>query len=497
MPATSIKVLTNGQRLVVNSLVSPDTATAVPVFSDAAMTQPVTLPINVPADTVFFLSDAWSTALQMAVSQADGTVLGPYTVRPLINSHVIVAPRATNLQDQDDLSGLYLTINEAPLSLSRFLARGTGVNADAATNDAALAAAMTAAGGTTSDPSGTVITVPAGDYRMSATSTVPTKTILRGLGRGGVQFKAAPNFPTSSAMFNLGGANIAFGTRLEDMQLDCSDIAGTTGVYSNRINEQAGLQRVLVKNFQAYGVQIQNSGANQAQNFVLTDLELYASASAPGTVVGLGITLNGAACYGADRITFAVSGSGQISGATAVMLDGVGGLFSRLHVEGATTGVLVGSLQATAGLAVSGVTGRTTAGMTDLVKLSNNFGSQNVALFALQKNGATNAVTDQLTGNTSTASQVGFYVIGNGSGAQIPVWTDDRNITSRFGSGLTVNGGPLTLNNVFAHTGLTFGTFGVTPSAQRATTASATDLASVITLANALRADLQAYGLKQ
>lgn len=40
------------------------------------------------------------------------------------------------------------------------------------------------------------------------------------------------------------------------------------------------------------------------------------------------------------------------------------------------------------------------------------------------------------------------------------------------------------------------GFFGTTPSGKRATTADATDLATVITLANALKADLVAYGLK-
>ena len=40
------------------------------------------------------------------------------------------------------------------------------------------------------------------------------------------------------------------------------------------------------------------------------------------------------------------------------------------------------------------------------------------------------------------------------------------------------------------------GFFGVTPSGQRATTANATDLATAITLVNALKADLQAFGLK-
>jgi len=117
-----------------------------------------------------------------------------------------------------------------------------------------------------------------------------------------------------------------------------------------------------------------------------------------------------------------------------------------------------------------------------------------------------------LTMSTTTGTNPSIYWVKGGANRWIN-WTSDVESGSNTGSNITWIarddaggnlGAALTLTRATKQvtTGAALlvtggvGFNGTTPIAKRATTADSTDLASVITLANALKADLVAYGLK-
>ena len=133
--AIPVRVVTGGQSLVLLSL--NEGQVAVGAFFDTALSSPVTFPYYLPADMTLFLADGWATDLTLAVSQTDGTSLGTYTVHPTPGAAVVVAPRATALQDAADLSrisggavsgllplGVYLWTPHTSVSTRLFTANG-------------------------------------------------------------------------------------------------------------------------------------------------------------------------------------------------------------------------------------------------------------------------------------------------------------------------------------------------------------------------------------
>lgn len=102
MGATGFRVVTQGQTLVVNSLLFG--GSAVPFYTDPALTTAVTVPYLLPADTTFYLNDGWATDLTLSISQGDGTLFDPINLRPQVNSQLIVSPTSTTGQDRADAS---------------------------------------------------------------------------------------------------------------------------------------------------------------------------------------------------------------------------------------------------------------------------------------------------------------------------------------------------------------------------------------------------------
>ena len=134
----------------------------------------------------------------------------------------------------------------------------------------------------TSNDGGTIY-FPRGRYLIGETLVVPTFVRLRGAGGRMSVLEAAAGF-TGSHVVRLGGEALAFDCSVEAMRIDAAGIAGVDGVYSNRINETAGLSRCVIAGFGRTGVFVEHAGLDEAKNYFLEHLEIFPEDSEKITV---------------------------------------------------------------------------------------------------------------------------------------------------------------------------------------------------------------------
>ena len=134
-----------------------------------------------------------------------------------------------------------------------------GAKGDGSSNDtAAIQAALDAAGSGKWPLIGGMVLMPRGTYMISSPLVVPFRVALVGVGRDATTIKALESFPVDKELVRLGDltGDIGEACRIENLTVDCNNVSGSTGIYSERINEQSGVYRCLVQGFGAYGVRI-------------------------------------------------------------------------------------------------------------------------------------------------------------------------------------------------------------------------------------------------
>src|SRR5262249_21234610 len=137
-----------------------------------------------------------------------------------------------------------------------------------------------------------------------------------------------------------------FACRLENLTVDCNNVTGSTGVYSNSLNEQCGVYRCLIKNYASFGIRLdQPLGGGNNQNYWIDDVEIYSGSGTGAGAIGLAITNTSLTqpIRGIKRVT--INATGFVQQTVAMKLDGmVVGRISDVHIENAVTGILVGSV---------------------------------------------------------------------------------------------------------------------------------------------------------
>lgn len=328
-----------------------------------------------------------------------------------------------DLRAQSPLSnilGTFINVKASP-----YLAKGDGITDDTA----AIQAALNAAGAGTVPLVGGLVWLPRGTYMISARLIVPNRVALVGSGRDATTILALGSFPVSTELVRLGdiGTSAVFGCRIENMTVDCNNIAGTTSIYSERINEQSGVFRCLAKNYVAFGIRINNPGTGTpAQQYSIDDVECYAGSSAGAGGIGLAANCN-------PRFISRVTSINQfVKSTTAIQLDAVTARISDIHVENATNGVLVGSVNACGGSVFENITGH--SDVTNLMVWSNATAQNPLTAMGLVPNGATNTLVDQGRSNTMSGFAVDLYAVGIGSVGTQVILTTDNGITQVLGT---------------------------------------------------------------
>lgn len=264
--------------------------------------------------------------------------------KPDFNDFVDVDTDIAQNMDKIDAhahSGTY-----ARYSALSILARSVGCVLDGVTNDTvALQAALDSLATTGGE---VILDGPAG---ISAQIVVPDRVWLRAYsvqktGNTGGGVIALAGFPVSTALVRIGsGAAIVSNCGIRDIDVHCNSIAGSWAVYSNSINEDAGVIGCQLRHFMAGAIDILG-GTSKAENFILRDNHTFCSASATASI---GIRVANCQCKNTiDNNTVAIS-AGAVDQDAAVLITGPGsatdgyGYVSRLHVENHTSGVRFGS----------------------------------------------------------------------------------------------------------------------------------------------------------
>lgn len=127
-----LRVITGGQPLIWTGFTQQVAGSAVPIFTDAALSLQITFPISVGADTTYFYNDAWDIDCAAAFTEPNGINLGSFTVRAHPGGSAAVQPRMTQAQIEASAAragGAFAPFDHGYLgwSFDPAVASGTGV----------------------------------------------------------------------------------------------------------------------------------------------------------------------------------------------------------------------------------------------------------------------------------------------------------------------------------------------------------------------------------
>lgn len=245
---------------------------------------------------------------------------------------------------------------------------------------------------------------------------IPGKCQVIGSGRGdagstGTVIKASAAFPVNTAVVQLGDSLVsrAFATRVENLTIDCNNITGSIGIYSDAANEQSGARRVLIVGALDAGIRTSSATALLA-NYILEDIEINISTGSSAAILGLDLVGGANANDGTIRnLTANFFGSTKVT--TAVSAKRFVGIIDHLHIENATTGLLiVGTALGGGNACYRNITGNTD--VTTLVKISSAFPQNGIVLQNIEPFGSTNTLVDDFYSRTVSGDQISSYIHG-------------------------------------------------------------------------------------
>lgn len=345
------------------------------------------------------------------------TAIGPFT-NTTDSNYFIGAD--TGASSNTFLGSIFVQGSAPWYDVKAYGAKGDGTTDDTST----IASALTAAGAT-----GGVVFMPPGNFRINSTLVVPYGVELRGCGRSATTISALGTFPTSTQLVQLGPiGSIGVGCRLRSVAVNCNNIAGSIGIYSEGINENSGIFEAMVQNYVSRAVQIkQPASGPQPQHFSISDLEIYSGSGTVASAIGVDIAMTTQITNFREIRAVTVFASLNTQLTTAIKIDGVqGGVLQSIHVENAVDGILIGSVAGCFGLSIRDVDGL--SNVTNLVHISATNTSRSIAITDVTPAGSTNALVDGQFSNTIT-TDVGMYVIGRNTW----VMASDGNVIDQVG----------------------------------------------------------------
>ena len=174
------------------------------------------------------------------------------------------------------------------LNAADFGARCDGSHDDTAAFRAGLAAAET----TTLTRGGKrTLHVEAGQCVIQSQLVVPSRVFIDGEGSRDTELVAGPLFPAGTAMIKIGDdSDYAFSSGISNLTLNLNQVQGSIGVVSGSVQENGGVEHVVITRYAAKGIYFDGSlaGAKGISNFVLRDVEVLAGSDYGG---GTGIDI--------------------------------------------------------------------------------------------------------------------------------------------------------------------------------------------------------------
>jgi hypothetical protein len=254
------------------------------------------------------------------------------------------------------------------------------------------------------------VTLGRGTWLTTVAIIVPTKSQLEGSGRGdpgfsGTVIQADASFPPNTPIVEMGNAATSMGVRVENLTIDCNNIAGCIGLQNVRSQEQSGARHVLIENITGVGLDVEGSAAQNSGPY--EDMEFAGgidfnvnAASLCARIVNVPAFrgLHGATCNFNNY---------EVHPAVGIEMDSPGTL-NDIHIEGANTGIGVGIAYPGTGAILQNVFG----GGPNMSALVHVYSGSEILLTGLVR--STTPVLLIHNGHSMRAGSVAFYVVHNG-----------------------------------------------------------------------------------
>lgn len=266
------------------------------------------------------------------------------------------------------------------------------------------------------------ISVPYGTYLIHTTINVPPQKRLVGDGIRSTCIRANPaTFPVDTDLITLGAEVVwAHGAHITGMELDCSSVAGSTGVYSDSAQELSGLSFVRVIKWRKSGVRFLD-GCN---NYMLHDLELWGHVVTAENQIGMDLV--GTWKNSVRNITFD-NGYGDPGQKLLAGIRASGQLHAdNIHIEDAVDGILLTGTSTHAKMSSI-----TSLDVTNTIRsVAGNLGRWSAT--QVFRSGGSVTILNQNLGHTLTSGAVASYAQDGGLNSYAVTTTNDSGVPSRF-----------------------------------------------------------------
>lgn len=210
--------------------------------------------------------------------------------------------------------------------------------------------------------------------------------------------------------FGVPGGNVTPSTLLSQLLIECNDIPGSSGLYTNDAQELTGIDGVNIENYRWRGYMIDGTGtvpfapSKFPLNHYVNNLRVVSSAlcTAPELAALVGYDeYGGNVSNGRINGITAVNGS-SIQSAKQVRFNKCNGLRTNIHVEDADDGITIGDIWGCTALKIDGYTG--TSGVGNALRIRNNAAHPNtqISIEGGYADGATNVYVDDFNAITGT-----------------------------------------------------------------------------------------------
>jgi hypothetical protein len=194
-----------------------------------------------------------------------------------------------------------------------------------------------------------------------------------------------------------------------DLWIECNDIPGSIACFSRSIQEMGGFERLNIHHPVYRGILVDSRSLNgddwAALNYTIRDIRCIGSVMGDTTYVGLETQGSNITVRGFDGIM--CGGGNTINKPVAqIILNGCrSGIFSRLHTETSTNGVLIGPEKECIGIAIDNVTGNIRCDNTvRIASPTSGSPNQQITLRSIFPN---NSPTSSLTDDQNSVSYTG------------------------------------------------------------------------------------------
>ncbi|MBU0824411.1 MAG: hypothetical protein KKA44_03245 [Alphaproteobacteria bacterium] len=254
----------------------------VPLFGDAALTKPVANPYLVSAGhPIPTLCHGHNGPVRIRVVNVNSQSVffddDPYDIP--VSANTLMGDRGGELVGNQRTAGSDLRIQ----SLSEFVEAGPLMPSQfAGTEEEQLARAIVEGRASRNGAQGQSVQLPRGELEVSSSIALANRVTLRGVNKRGSRLKATKTHRGPFMVIADNGTSSMFDNALEQLTLDCNDIAGLGGVVADSWQEGGGLRKVLIEKFRTIGVHIRN-GFGGASTCLVEGAEIMGSGVAQAT----------------------------------------------------------------------------------------------------------------------------------------------------------------------------------------------------------------------